>query len=565
MSALIQQRPEDVHNWREPDYNAIFFARLVRLKRLRSGTPEERYKRVAGLKAYYAENPADFINDWAVTVDPRNAERKLPVLMPFLLFPKQREMIDEVLAAWRSSEGIAIVKARDVGASWVLMALSCTMCLFHADFMAGVGSAKEDKVDRSGDPDTLFYKGRHFMQNVPAEFTGRWSVRDKRCTAHMRIVVPHTGSSITGEAGDNMGRGGRKGWYIVDEAAHIERPKAVDAALAATTNCRIDASSVNGMANSFGERVHSGRCRVFHFSWLDDPRKDQAWYDKKVAELDPVIVAQEIDCDFSASVEGQIIPSKWVQAAVDAAHKLGLSITGGRRNAFDVADEGKDKCAYVHAHGVSIEHGESWSGKGGDTLDSTHRVFRFVDEYGGDDFDYDADGLGVSVRSDAKVANDARTKRKAKALIARPFRGSGAVLWPERVVDGADKRKNEDFFKNYKAQCWWALRQRFRETVRALEGRPYDASKIISIAGPLTFKARGKPDTFKERARLIVELSQPQWKWDIAGKMLVDKMPDGTMSPNLADGVMIVCSPRNTGMNIATGAVDALERSLMSG
>jgi phage terminase large subunit len=498
-----------------------------------------------------------------VTVDPRNAERKLPVLMPFLLFPKQREMIDEVLAAWRSSEGIAIVKARDVGASWVLMALSCTMCLFHSDFMAGVGSAKEDKVDRSGDPDTLFYKGRHFMQNVPAEFTGRWSVRDKRCTAHMRIVVPHTGSSITGEAGDNMGRGGRKGWYIVDEAAHIERPKVVDAALAATTNCRIDASSVNGMANSFGERVHSGRCRVFNFGWRDDPRKDDAWYAKKEAELDPVIVAQEIDCDFSASVEGQIIPSKWVNAAVDAHIRLGIpTVTGGRRNAFDVADEGKDKCAFVTMRGVLLEYAESWSGKGGDTLDSTMRVFRLVDAWGGDDFEYDADGLGATVKSDARVVSEARVKAKQRIIRVVPFRGSGAVMFPERVVPGADKRKNEDFFANAKAQNWWALRRRFAMTMRAIEGKPYNADEIISIAGPQHWKLLGQPDPFKERARLQVELSQPVWKWNTAGKMLVDKMPDGAMSPNLADGVMIANSLRNLGMRISTEHADAIERAL---
>src|SRR6185369_7016634 len=107
-----------------------------------------------------------FINDWAVTVDPRNAERNLPVLVPFLLFPKQRELVDAILGAWRSSTGLAMPKSRDVGASWVAMALSCTMGLFMRNFMVGVGSAKEDKVDRAGDPDTLFYKARHSLMNV---------------------------------------------------------------------------------------------------------------------------------------------------------------------------------------------------------------------------------------------------------------------------------------------------------------------------------------------------------------------------------------------------------------
>lgn len=563
-------RVEDSYDWKNPNAGLIFQERLRRLRWLRSGTPEARASRVAALRVYYREHPADFINDWAVTVDPRNAERNLPVLVPFLLFPKQRELIAAILSAWRNSTGLAMPKSRDVGASWVAMALSCTMCIFNATFMVGVGSAKEDKVDRAGDPDTLMYKARHFLMNVPSEFTGGWSMHNKSHSAHLRLVFPHTGSSITGEAGNNIGRGGRKAWYLVDESAHLMHPKAVDASLSATTNCRLDFSSVNGMANSFGELVHSGRVPVFNFSWRDDPRKDQAWYDRKCGELDPVIVAQEIDMDFSASVEGQIIPSKWVQAAIDAQFRIpGLTtakvMSGMARNGYDVADEGRDKCAFVHVRGSMVFHAEAWSGKGGDTLDSTYRIGRLVDHWGGDDFEYDEDGLGVSVKSDSRVMNDARKKGKQKQLRAIPYRGSGAVLYPEARVPGADKRNNEDFFKNYKAQNWWGLRQQFRETMRAVEGQPFDASKIIVIAGPLTFKELGLEDTFKDRSKLMVELSQAVWKWDTQGKMLVDKLAEGAASPNLADGVVIARAPRNAGMSIAHSTVDGLEASLSMG
>ena len=110
-------RVEDNYDWRNPNAGLIFQARLKRLRWLRSGTPEARASRVAALKVYYRDHPADFINDWAVTVDPRNMERGLPVLVPFLLFPKQRELIDAMLRNWRASKGMAMPKSRDVGAS----------------------------------------------------------------------------------------------------------------------------------------------------------------------------------------------------------------------------------------------------------------------------------------------------------------------------------------------------------------------------------------------------------------------------------------------------------------
>lgn len=552
MTDAALTRPEDTFDFRNPDYDAIFRARMERLTWIRSGTPKERAARMVDLRAWYAENPADFINDWACTVDPRNAERGLPVLVPFVLFPRQRELIKTMLGWWRGSTGGLVDKSRDVGASWVFMALSCTMCLFHRDFMAGVGSAKEDKCDRSGDPDTLFYKARHFMTYLPPDFTYGWN--DKKHSAHLRIVVPHMGSSITGEAGDNMGRGGRKTWYGVDEAAHVERPKKVDAALAATTNCRIDMSSVNGMANAFAEKRHSGKVPVFTFHWRDDPRKDDAWYAAQCEKLDPIIVAQEIDLDYSASVEGQIIPSKWVALSVDAHVKLGIKPTGARLSAFDVADEGRDKCAWGWRHGVVLHYAESWSGKGGDTLDSTHRVHRLCDANDVGSFTWDEDGLGITVKSDTRVVAESRKAAKLRHIQSHSFRGSGAVLWPEQKVPGSENRKNEDFFANYKAQCWWALRRRFAATVRALEGKPYNPDDVISIAGPLTDTGAA----FKERGRLIVELSQPVWKWNSAGKMLVDKLPDGAMSPNLADMAMMVYAPINRGIVIAPGTADRM-------
>jgi phage terminase large subunit len=494
-------------------------------------------QRVGYLKLYYAQHVADFINDWGYTIDPRLVARGKSPSLAFSLFPRQRELIDWTLERWRRGETGVVVKSRDVGASWVAMAVLGTLCIFCENFAAGIASATEIKLDRSGDPDTLFYKLRAFLEHLPPEFNGGWTV-DKH-SAYLRVSFPETNSSVTGEAGDQAGRGGRKSLYIVDEAAHFEHPKLIDASLAATTDCRIDMSSVNGTGNSFYEKAHNAAIPRFDFSWRDDPRKDDAWYARKAAELDPVIVAQEIDCNFAASFEGVVIPSAWVQAAVGLAERLGIEPTGARRAALDVADRGVDKNAFAIVHGIELEHVESWSGKDSDIFGTTARAFRLCDEHALTGFDYDADGLGAGVRGDARVLNEKRTERDPRngqvltqAITVNEYRGSASPMHPEKLVPRTN-RKNEDFYANRKAQSWWTARFRFGESFKASQGMPFDREAIVSINPRIP-----------ELSRLIAELSQATVKETASGKLQIEKTPDSNMSPNLADAVVMSLAPR---------------------
>jgi phage terminase large subunit len=522
-------------DWKKPDYTAVWAARARRLTWIRA---DKTGQRLAALKAWYRDHPADFINDWGVTLDPKQVERGLPALIPFLLFPKQRAWVEAVVAAWRTSTPLLTEKTRQMGFSWLAMATACTLCLFHPGMAVGFGSRKEEYIDKSGDPKALFYKGRSFMGGLPVEFRGGWTLAKN--STHMRLTFPATEASITGEAGDNIGRGATTSIYFVDESAFLEHPLLTDASLSQTTNCRIDISTPNGMANSFAQKRFGGKIKVFTFHWRDDPRKDDAWYAKQVAELDEMIVAQEIDIDYAASAEGVLLPSAWVQSVVNAHAKLGIAPTGERMASFDVADEGRDNCAAAGAYGGAIEHVEEWSGKGGDIFASTERMFRFCDTYGYDGFKYDADGMGAGVRAAANVINERRRVASQKVLKVIPFRGSEGVFRPE--AEDEKGRKNKDFFMNQKAQSWWRVRQRFMKTHRAvmamalpIEQRAsapaWDPDDIVSLSPNLA-----------DLAKVCMELSQPTRDFNTVGKMVIDKTPEGTKSPNLADAVMIVLS-----------------------
>lgn len=519
-------------DFKNPGYTAVFAHRAERLRRIR-----EKPEQLPLLKAFYRNNPAQFIIDWGCTFDPRNVERGLPAIVPFLLFERQEEWIIWVLERWKAQQPGATVKSRDMGLSWLSVGLASTLCMFNKDMVIGFGSRKEEYVDKIGAAKSLFHKARMFSRLIPPEF--RSGFDEKKTAPHMRIMYPEMGSAIVGESGDGIGRGDRASIYFVDEAAFLDRPQLVEASLSQTTNCRQDISTPNGMANPFAEKAKGGKCRTFEFHWRDDPRKDQAWYDKQVEELDAVTVAQEIDINFSASVEGVLIPSAWVQSAVDAHIKLGIDITGGKKSALDVADRGKDSNSQSFRDGGLLIDVVGWQGKDVDDIfGTTQRAIDNCEERGYIEFDFDSDGLGAGCRGDARVINETRKEEGLIKIEAMPFNGSGAVINKEEFIiepiGDSPGRTNESFFANYKAQCWWHLRGLFKETHEAVaNGKSYDIDNIISISSDCT-----------NFTNVCSELSQPTYKKDNRGKVIINKAPEEAKSPNDADSVMMLFSPK---------------------
>lgn len=526
----------DNFDWKNPDYGPIIVERFRRLQHIR-----ENPDMLPDLKRYYRDYPWQFLTDWGMTSDPRNVEIGLPVTVPFLLFPKQIELAKWLIERWRARESGAMAKSREVGATWVAGSLAATLCMMNDEMAVGVGSRKLELVDSLDDPKAIFPKIRQFITWCPPEFTGSWSTREK-------LIKFGNGSTIAGEGGDDIGRGGRTGLYLVDEADFVAHQSSVDASLAATSNCRIFMSTHNGSDKPFYQKVTTWDARrVFKFHWRDDPRKDDEWYQKQKAELDPIILAQEVDMDPHASTEGIIIPSSWVQMSIDAHLHLNIIPSGQKTAAMDIADRGKDLNSLVADHGILINHLSEWSGKDGDIYASVVKAFGLCDELGIDDMLYDADGMGAGVRGDARMINEARRKEGfetssvPRLINVRGFHGSGAVEKPDtRIYPGAN-RTNGDYYQNLKAQKWGNLRRLFRETFRARTepGYNYDPTQIISLCSKMPLLQK-----------LTTELSQPTWEPNQIGKMVVNKQPDDSKSPNLADGVMMVKSGVNRRMII---------------
>lgn len=494
-------------------------------------------------------DPIHWFNHWIWTYDPRGMSFGLPANIPFVLRPKQVELVDWLLERESTQTHGLIEKSRDEGMSYVVLGYFLHRWLFVEGFAGGVGSRKEELVDKKGDPKTLFHKFRDMFSKMPDWLKPKKFI-EKVHDNYMRIINPDNGATITGEAGDNIGRGGRTTMYFLDEWAFVERQEAVDAAISQNTNVHIKGSTPNGVGDRFHQDRFSGRYAVFTMPWRANPDKNwtvkynskdiHPWYEKQLATLNDVVLAQEVDINYSASVEGVLIPSTWVQAAVDAHIKLGIEPTGDRIAGLDVADEGKDKNSYAARHGIVLNYIETWSGKGDDIFGTTQKAVDLSIDQSIDTLYYDADGLGAGCRGDARVINEQQRDKGLPEIVVESFRGSGSVWEPEsEMVEG---RFNKDFFANMKAQSWWWLRMRFQETFRAIEGREYDPDMLISISS-------ADIDS-KELALLTTELSQPTYTKNGTGKLLVNKQPDGTASPNRADSIMICFNPQISSLSI---------------
>lgn len=516
-------------NWSKPDYARVFEHRAKMLQQLR-----QHPKGPLALAPYYKEHPAQFINDWGMTFDPRNVAKGIPTVVPFILFARQIEWIEWAMARWRAGERGLTEKSRECGVSWLLMSLFSTLCLFNEGFVAGCGSRKAEYVDKPGNPKTLLWKARFFLNNLPEEYRGGWI--EEEHARDMRIRFPQSGSFITGEGGDDIGRGDRTSIYGVDEAAFLEHPELAESSLSSTTDCRHDVSTPSGPGGAFAERRRSLLPRqVFTFHYRDDPRKSPEWEAKKRSEVTAATFAREHQISYAESLDHIVIPMEWVEAAIGAAAKLGIEPSGARTGGLDVMDQGHDLNVFVGRHGISVNVCKSWVGKGIDIHATTVEAFEICAQHRIASFIYDAVGVGAGVRGDARVINEQRRANEYEDISADPFFGSGQVFEPDDILDTdrQSDRLNRDYYANLKAQCWWWLRLKFEHTWRALNGKPYDEDKLISIDLP----------PGDELTQLTLEIAQPTYGLTSTGKLLVNKTPEGARSPNHADALVICMAP----------------------
>jgi hypothetical protein len=184
--------------------------------------------------------------------------------------------LDEIAAAFE----VAIDKSREMGASWLVLALMLWLWLFYPNLSMLLASRRADEVETtgrvdsepgtgsiSGNPDTLFWKLDCLLHWLP-----EW-MRPPFVRTDMHLQNLANGSVIDGSTtNDDVGRGGRRLIVAVDEAAAVHNLRSIhnSASYTAVTVWNISTPKAGSWYSNI---VLSGGPRVITLGWWDDPRR----------------------------------------------------------------------------------------------------------------------------------------------------------------------------------------------------------------------------------------------------------------------------------------------------
>ena len=235
--------------------------------------------------------------------------------------------------------------------------------------------------------------------------------------------------------------------------------------------------------------------------------------------------------------DSAVIKRSWIEASVDAHVKLGITPAGSRRLGFDIADSGEDLCAITYAHGIVALWGENWKAGEDQLLLSCARTYAKAREFGAD-VTYDSIGVGASAGAKFQELNE-EIKNPSLRVGYSKFNAGGAVIDPDApyMEAGNEQITNRDQFANLKAQAWWLVADRFRNTYNAVvNGVEFPEDELISISSDMP-----------NLEDLITQLSTPHRHFDKAGRVKVESKDDLKKreidSPNDADAFIMAFAP----------------------
>lgn len=237
--------------------------------------------------------------------------------------------------------------------------------------------------------------------------------------------------------------------------------------------------------------------------------------------------------EYYDEVENSIIPVEWFDAAIDAHKKLGFKPLGARIVSHDPSDRGKDPKGLCLRHGSVIE--QVLEKPDGDVNDGCDWATDFAIDQRADLFNWDCDGLGVSLRRQVGAALDGTQVDYAM------FKGSESPENPEESylpvgieTEQAKSRTNIQTFRNKRAQYYWMLRDRFYATYRAVEKKEYlDPDTMISLSSGISNLEQLRAEVCriprKHNGNGMIQIMTKQEMWS------KHKIP----SPNMADALMM--------------------------
>jgi phage terminase large subunit len=462
-----------------------------------------------------------FARDWAWTFDPRLAGMKD---VPFLLWPEQEALLRALHDHEEGRRNLFIDKSRDTGVTWLVCVYYVWRWLTVPGWVGSIGSRKAELLDRLGDSKSVFAKVRHIIDRLPAFLRPRGYNARKHST-WARVINPANGATITGEAGRDMGRGGRSSVYFLDEFGKMPDALAVEAAVSGNTNVVVYATTATAPGTRAYEQRHRGTLDVFELGYESDPRIEPGFLERMIEDYGPEIVAREYQRNWSAMDAVSFIPLAWVRAAVNA--NLEEAPNAPRISGFDVADGGGAESVHVLRHGGTVVGIDVWSD--GDVTSGARRTYHRAKENVSTEVRVDSIGVGAGAVGTIREAANGSSMNVVGVNVAKPPSR-------RRYADDGEQNEARHRFANLKAELWWQLRLRFQRTHEWARGEGvYEPGEMISIPND---------------PALISQLVQPRIEYTSDNRVRVESKESlakrGVRSPDRAEALMLAFGELDT-------------------
>jgi len=233
------------------------------------------------------------------TFDPRTKNKDIE----FKLYPYQEEYARQLVDHIRDGKDLFVEKSRDMGVSWVTLAVILWFWLYEDSFQALIGSRKEDYVDNR-QIDSLFGKFDYMLRCLSVDGFNP----DKHRT-YMKLTHPTNKSVILGESANaNFSRAGRYQIVFFDEMAFWQFEQNSWESAGDATPCRLAVTTPSAQPSFSKALRNSGLIEVKTLHWQLHPLKDDEWYQREKLRRTAEEVARELDINWEGSLEGIVYP-----------------------------------------------------------------------------------------------------------------------------------------------------------------------------------------------------------------------------------------------------------------
>lgn len=251
-------------------------------------------------------DPIFFIEHYLYTYDPR--PKAYPHKLKFVLYDFQKEYVLSLIKAIDEGYDIFDEKSRDMGASWLSLAVRLHKWIFDDGYQSLLGSRKEDYVD-SGTYKSLFGKLDYYIRNIEDPLILPEGFDLKKHRTYMKLVNPVNGNVIEGESSNsNFSRAGRYKDILYDELGFWPDARASWTAGGDATECRQAVTTPPDQPSYAKVLRFSEQIKVRTYHWSLHPHKDTTWYERQKKRRTQEEILHELDISWEYSNTGRPYP-----------------------------------------------------------------------------------------------------------------------------------------------------------------------------------------------------------------------------------------------------------------